>query len=341
MISRPPAPRTSPISGCPTPKGSIPSTAHLFSTILTKLNGSAGGTWLDLSGTGLTQINYIQFSEPTGVVPDTDFLALEAISANDAALPEPTSSIALFALGGLFLRRWRPAKNALLLALACCLMFTSLSKAAPVDSIQFFDGNVLNIQGTYGSGSDSAYLVVDFPSGPDYAWELNWNPATTVNGWQMMEDIAGQSVLSTSGTPGTTNVSNPTGDPNFTVTAEFFSSFNEHQITNMQYGSTVGVNDWDFYTGSYNAANLSATDPQGIAWKSASAGIDEANLSNGELIGWVDIFPHPPNPVAPEIAVPEPASGAMLLIMAALLLCRRSYFAISLARARTSSMVPV
>jgi hypothetical protein len=313
-----------------------------FSQILTTLNGSAGGTWLDLSGTGLSQINYIQFSEPTGQVPDTSFVALEAVSANDASVPEPGSAIALLALSGLCFRRVRRRAASLAILISCLVLtLASATKAGPVDSIQFFDGNALNIQGTYGSGADSAYLVVDFASGPDYAWQLNWNPSTSVNGWQLMQDIAGQSILSTSGTPGTTTVSNPAGDPNLTLTAEFFSSFNEHQILNMKYGSTSGVNDWDFDTGTYNPANLSAADPQGITWKSSGVGIDAINLSNNEFVGWVDVFPHPPTPVAPEAPVPEPASGVMLLISAGLLLRRRSYFAISLARARTSSMVPV
>jgi hypothetical protein len=158
-----------------------------FSQILQTLNGSAGGTWLDLSGTGLTQINYIQFSEPAGVVPDTSFLALEAVSASNAAVPEPASSIALLAIGGLCCRRIRHRKIGLsvLALIAGLFSLASVSTAAPVDSIQFLDGNVLNIQGTYGSGADSAYLVIDFNNAAtNYAWQFNWTPGTTVNGWQ-------------------------------------------------------------------------------------------------------------------------------------------------------------
>ncbi|MGA3065773.1 MAG: hypothetical protein ABSF29_02885 [Tepidisphaeraceae bacterium] len=36
-----------------------------YPQILSTLDGSGGGTWLNLSGTGLTQVNYIQFSVPT------------------------------------------------------------------------------------------------------------------------------------------------------------------------------------------------------------------------------------------------------------------------------------
>jgi hypothetical protein len=297
-----------------------------YSGILTKLNGSAGGTWLDLSGTGLSEINYIQFTEPTDQVPVTSFIAIDAVSANDASVPEPASSVAFLALGGLCLRRVRRKAKILPALLLACLVLgiANASKAAPVDSITFNDGNVLNIQGTYGSGADTAYVVVDFPSGPELAWQFNWNPSTPTDGWQMMEDIAGQSVLSTQGVSGTTNVSNPTGDPNLTLTAEFFASFSEHQILNMQYGSTSGVNDWDFYTGAYNASNLSPTDNQGITWTSSGKGIDQISLTNNEWIGWVDIFPHPPTPVAPETAVPEPASGVALLLSTALLLRRNA-----------------
>ncbi len=56
--------------------------------VLTELDGSAGGTWLDVEGTGLSSINYIQFSVPSsasysmfiqavaGVVPEPGTLTL-------------------------------------------------------------------------------------------------------------------------------------------------------------------------------------------------------------------------------------------------------------------------
>jgi hypothetical protein len=224
------------------------------------------------------------------------------------------------------MRRWRRQTKSLLIAALALFCFASVSKAQPVSSIQFYDGNYLNVQGSYGSGSDSAYLVVDFPTPTqDLAWQFNFASGTTVDGWQMMEDIAGESVLSTSGTPGVTDVSNPSGDPNFTITAEYYSSFEEHQITNMQYGSNTGTNDWDFYTGIFSSSNLSSSEPQGVLWKSSGVGIDEVSLTNNEFIGFVDVFPRPPTPVAPEAALPEPTSAAGLMTLAGLALRWRTY----------------
>ena len=206
------------------------------------------------------------------------------------------------------------------------LFFVSrVALATPVPSIQFDDGNAMNIQGVYGSGSDTAYLAIDVNSAgtvTPYAWQFNWDPSTTVNGWQMLEDIAGQSVLTTSGTPGTNNVTNSSGDPNLTVTATYYASFLEHYVTNMQYGATTGTNDdWDFDTGTYNAANVSPSNPQGMTWAGSGSGIDEINLSDNEFIGWVDIYPHAPLPTLAE--VPEPMSLLPLCIAGAACLLMR------------------
>jgi hypothetical protein len=76
-----------------------------YAQILSLFNGSAGGTWLDLTGISLTQVQYIQFSEPEGVVPMTSFVGISAIAASDQSVPEPTSAAALLVLAGLMLRR--------------------------------------------------------------------------------------------------------------------------------------------------------------------------------------------------------------------------------------------
>jgi hypothetical protein len=57
--------------------------------VLTTLNGSAGGTWLDVSATGLSQIDYIDFTPPADA-PANWQIALEAVStANPILVPEP------------------------------------------------------------------------------------------------------------------------------------------------------------------------------------------------------------------------------------------------------------
>jgi hypothetical protein len=76
-----------------------------YPQIVTTLNGSAGGTWLDPSSTGLSQISYVRFDEDATQLPVGSYLALQAISANDT-LPEP-ASIATLALGAGFLLRRR------------------------------------------------------------------------------------------------------------------------------------------------------------------------------------------------------------------------------------------
>src|ERR1700683_4718841 len=91
--------------------------------------------------------------------------------------------------------------------LCALLSRSSAAQSIPVDSVQFQDGNVLGVLGDYGSGSNTAYRATGLYNIPaSYVWQFNWDPSTSVNGWQMMEDIAGQSILSTSGTPGSNTV---------------------------------------------------------------------------------------------------------------------------------------
>jgi hypothetical protein len=199
------------------------------------------------------------------------------------------------------------------------------AQASLISSIQFQDGNFLDVQGVFGSGDNTAYLAININGGANVAWQFNWPTGANVSGWQMMEDIAGQSILSTSGVAGTNTVTNPDGDPDFTITATFYPSFNGHFVTNMQDASSIGVaNDWEFYNGTYSAANVSAANPQGMTWTLSNKGIDALTLTSGQFIGWVDVFPHPPTPVLPEIALPEPSAAILLLVGGALLARRRT-----------------
>ncbi len=72
---------------------------------------SGGGTWLDLSGTGLSQVGYVQFiEEDDGNALTDNRLSIDAVSiANGAvgtATPEPSGLICLLG-AGLILRRRR------------------------------------------------------------------------------------------------------------------------------------------------------------------------------------------------------------------------------------------
>lgn len=53
-----------------------------FSQVLSTLNGSAGGTWVDLSGTGLSQVNYVEFQTAAG-----ETMFVDGITG--IAVPEP------------------------------------------------------------------------------------------------------------------------------------------------------------------------------------------------------------------------------------------------------------
>ncbi len=57
--------------------------------ILELLDGSAGGTWLDISAAGLAQVGYIRFTVPENLATNVS-LELDAVSIARAALGAPT-----------------------------------------------------------------------------------------------------------------------------------------------------------------------------------------------------------------------------------------------------------
>ncbi len=110
---------TSSVGGTPSDFGQ-PFTGNLssfnnltYTQMLTMLNGSGGGTWLDISSTGLSDIGYIRFTLPDDGNPATELeLKIDAVSVangfSGAPLPEP-STLLLAAVGaaGLLLARQR------------------------------------------------------------------------------------------------------------------------------------------------------------------------------------------------------------------------------------------
>jgi PEP-CTERM motif len=207
---------------------------------------------------------------------------------------------------GVFMKR-RFSISALLSAAVVGVLGAG-AQAGTVPGITFFDGNPLYVQSVVGSGPDVAYLSIDLASGTKVSWQYDFdNSSAPVDGWQMLTDIAA-------------------ADPNLLVNATFFPSFSEHLVNNFQYGAVAGVpSKWDFATGTYSSSNVSSTNPQGTTWVFPSVGIDQEDLSNDELIGWVDMTRPTPSPVMSEslAAVPEPASVSMLLMGTGLLIRRR------------------
>jgi len=71
-----------------------------YPQMLTLLNGSAGGDWLDLSSSGLPEVNYVRFDVPQGA----DYsMVLDAV----VAVPEPTMVLPLLIAASLIPRRNR------------------------------------------------------------------------------------------------------------------------------------------------------------------------------------------------------------------------------------------
>ncbi len=75
-------------------------TGQNWSGILDLLDGSAGGTWLDLSGTGLSQVNYVKFD-----VADGQRMLVDSVVG--VAVPEPAAGLVLLTVAGLALVRRR------------------------------------------------------------------------------------------------------------------------------------------------------------------------------------------------------------------------------------------
>ncbi len=84
-------------------------------SILSLLAGSGGGTWIDISSSGLSQVGFVRFSVPDDFNAASKLrLELDAVSVSHAALggvvvPEPTAMalIASAASWLAFIRRWK------------------------------------------------------------------------------------------------------------------------------------------------------------------------------------------------------------------------------------------
>lgn len=71
-----------------------------YAEVLAVLDGSGGGTWLDLSGTGLTRVGYVRFSNPADTL-EVDAVVIANGKAG-APVPEP-GALGVLGLAGLAL----------------------------------------------------------------------------------------------------------------------------------------------------------------------------------------------------------------------------------------------
>jgi hypothetical protein len=203
---------------------------------------------------------------------------------------------------------------------------SAVVSATPVPSIQFPDGNVLNIQGVVGSGPNTAYLAIDFsnnaPPGPAFAWQYNYTSSATE--LDMLNAVgAADNAL--------TVVPDPTYGYDF--------------IDNFNYGANIGSADPFPASGSYSfwASDIGQYDSgsKSVNWVFAPDGADLLNLGDlyddgGNLLasgvedliyGWTingEFQTTNLDPDLPETAVPEPATlGLLVLAGASLLQFRR------------------
>jgi hypothetical protein len=82
-----------------------------WNATLAALDGSGGGTWIDFSGTSFSSIRAVRFSIADIAPPGADGkLFVDAVAANNAAVPEPTWAAALLAGAALGRRADRPER---------------------------------------------------------------------------------------------------------------------------------------------------------------------------------------------------------------------------------------
>jgi hypothetical protein len=79
-----------------------------WSQTLAALDGSGGGTWIDASSSGLSSFQFVRFSIPAaGITGSDNQLFIDAVSVNNAAIPEPAVLGSLLPLATVLRRKSR------------------------------------------------------------------------------------------------------------------------------------------------------------------------------------------------------------------------------------------
>lgn len=321
--------------------GGLSSFANLdYSQIISLLDGSAGGTWLNLDSlpTDVPEIGYVRFSD----VQAGEALYLDAVAGNSAltgsAVPEPSAPL-LFGAGAAVLltvcrRRRALVPGILALGASLVLPFACVYRCEAAAQVESY----ADITNWTGSGPNSAALVIDWADGKTYpgetggeslVWGFHWSGSAT--GKQMIEAIAAADprlFLNTNGPGGPNTIyglgydldnSHPAYIPGPDDTGTL-SDPNDHYIEGWD---TQGY--WSYW----NFDGSGAFYPQ--SWTFASQGFASRTLTNGSWDAWdfsyyTDLNGDQPPSDTPFAAepVPEPASPALLLAGAALLLRRKA-----------------
>ena len=202
-------------------------------------------------------------------------------------------------------------------AVALVLGFGAVARATPVPSIRFADGDVLDVQQVVGSGPNTVYAVFNFDANSSvnpppvfaYQYDYSYDSSKPVSIAQVFDDIAAA--------------------PGSDLTVTYYPGSGEDFVDNFTHGTASGTmpGDYNFQTGVYSASDVSASDNQGITFTDLQMGVAAVDLSpTYDFIGTqgLDASYNAPPVVAPEVAVPEPATAGLCLAATAIgLLGRR------------------
>ena len=184
-------------------------------------------------------------------------------------------------------------------AAAAILLAGSAVRATTAYGVPFADGNALDVSAVIGTGSNTAYFAVDFNDGTSEAFQYNFDGA--LGGYDLLTDVEAATTLRDSD--------------------QYFASFAEHLVYYVTDGSnTTAEYPALYYSVPAGTAGAFGTSSQGITYDQAGTGIDNVNVTDGEVVAFDNSYSAVP--VLPE-TVPEPASVGGIAVAAAGGLLRR------------------
>ncbi|HUO07731.1 MAG TPA: PEP-CTERM sorting domain-containing protein [Phycisphaerae bacterium] len=294
-----------------------------YPEMVTLLNGSFGGAWIDASGSGLAAINFIRFDVPTG-----DRLVLDGVTSA-AAVPEP-GTMSVFGIGaaGLLCGRRRNVrksvspflwkgefmKSRVLVVAGAVLLVGAAGRSAMAQSF-VMNGTTYQVEDVAGSGPDKSLLELDFGSNAlpqPHLFGYEWDPAVT-------PAPSERDVL----------VSLQNDNMGLTFTETYFASFSSYLLNTLWYKQNQPADDYP------NSFWLLFDSADGKTWTDGQVGYDQASVVNGGFAGWAwqasdpnygrdfNLPPLDPSHFPAAIGAPEPASLGLVIAAAGMLSARR------------------